>query len=217
MTKKCSPLWSFVAFIGLLGFFTACAATKSGVNVISLESPHPELSSLTMLGGDDFSIADEVPKNDATVLVWWATGCPCVRRYEDRILGLRAAFDNDRVSVFAIASNADDSAESLRDVSRARGFDVPIVVDRGGRLADLLGVRTTPTTVVLASDGRVVYRGWIDNERAPGVVERIPFVDQAVRALLDPNTGDAQKTSPIYGCRITRSLRSSGRDPQACQ
>ena len=191
-----------------------CASTST-TDVVRLEPPAPELAGLTDLGGKPFDLARLVREHEATVLVWFATQCPCVRRYQPRMEALRDAYRADRVALLAVASNADDDYETLKEAVAERELALPLAVDPGGRLATLLGVQSTPTVVLLDREGQVRFLGWIDNEREPGESGRVAYLEAAVDAVLEPGAGDAPSRSPVYGCRITRSLSEPSHCPKA--
>lgn len=181
---------------------TACAATG--------ERAQPSARALATvqlqhLDGEPFRLASTLRSHRLTVLVWWATRCPCVRRYAARVEDLRRRYADRGVALIAVASNADDSAKTLKPHAASLGLGGPVVLDPGGRLAALFGVRTTPTTLVLDRRGRVRFFGWIDNERQPGRSGRVPYAAQAIDALLAGERPSCPRT-PVYGCMITRRL-----------
>lgn len=143
--------------------------------------------------------------HDATVLVFWSASCPCVRRYQGRVDALLDAYPGTRVRVVGVSSNAGESFQGVLRVARERQVRIPLVRDEGGRLAEALGVHSTPTVVVLDASGSVRYLGWLDNERLPGDPGREAWLDRALRGVLDGKTPFAAR-SPTFGCLITRSL-----------
>ncbi len=143
--------------------------------------------------------------HDATVLVFWSASCPCVRRYQDRVDALLDAYPGTRVRVVGVSSNAGEPFQEALRVARERRVRIPLVRDEGGRLAEALGVHTTPTVVVLDSSGSVRYLGWLDNERLPGEAGREAWLDRALRGVLDGKSPFAAR-SPTFGCTITRTL-----------
>lgn len=170
-----------------LGFLTSCATTQ-------------------ITGRPPLAINDVVQKDaKATVLFWWATQCPCVARYHSRIESLSARYSQLGVSFIAISSNSDDENRAL-EISKRNALKLPLLMDPSGALANQLGVRTTPTVVVVDSSGAVQYRGWIDNERVEQGSDRIPYLENALKDVL-ANKHVATATSPIFGCRITKRLR----------
>jgi len=142
---------------------------------------------------------------DATVLVFWSAGCPCVRRYQGRVDALLDAYPPERLRVVGVASNAGEShAESLA-AAAARGVRIPIYRDEGGFVAAAIGARTTPTVAVLDARGVLRYLGWLDNERLPGDDGREPWLERALAGVLDGKASFSSRM-PVYGCAITRSL-----------
>ena len=149
---------------------------------------------------------------DATVLVFWSAGCPCVRRYQERVDALLETYPKDRVQVVALVSNAGETlAEGLKTAVE-RGVRVPIYRDEGGRVARAMGARSTPTVVVLDKKGDLRFLGWLDNERLPGVEGREPWLDLALTGVL-AGRDDFKKKTPTYGCIITRSLSEAQTSP----
>jgi thiol-disulfide isomerase/thioredoxin len=169
----------------------------------------PDDGRLRAVDGTPTALAATWAGHDATVLVFWASTCPCVKRYEARVAALRDRYPADRVAFRYVASNADDDLADLA-AARAAGREiVPFAQDPGGVLARTLGVVSTPTAVVIDAAGAVRFRGWIDNERVPGDPDREPWLEEAVDALL--SGGSARAVTPFWGCTITRSL---GERPQ---
>jgi len=157
--------------------------------------------------GEALALAPIVGTHDATVLVWWASTCPCVKRYEARVRDLAARLGSERAAFYYVASNADDGPE--RVAAAGAHAPLPILRDEGGELARRLGVVSTPTVVVLDRTGRVRFQGWLDNEHVPGDPDREPWLEETLDRLLAG--GDADRRTPTWGCMVTRSLGQVGR------
>jgi peroxiredoxin len=171
------------------------------------------LLSLKSADGDTVTLDGLRSGHDATVIVFWSATCPCVRRYQERVDALLDAYPPDRVRILAVSSNVGESFEDALRVAKERGVQVPLYRDESGRVADALGARSTPTVVVLDAKGKVRFLGWIDNERRPGESGREPWLERALTGVLDGTTKFSSR-SPVYGCRITRSL--FGPAPASC-
>jgi hypothetical protein len=170
-------------------------------------SARPPGAPLALVGADGAATTLDALREgkDATVLVFWSAGCPCVRRYQARVDALLDAYPPERVRVVGVASNAGESfAESLA-AARERGVRLPLYRDEGGYVAAAFGARTTPTVAVLDAAGKLRYLGWLDNERLPGERDREPWLDRALGGVLG-GSGDFPAKMPVYGCTITRSL-----------
>ena len=184
----------------------ACAAPSA-----SLRAGGPPLT-LVSAGGDTVTLEQLRRGRDATVLVFWSSTCPCVRRYQERVDALLDAWPADRVRVVGVASNAGEPHGEVLRVARERGVRLPIYRDEGGRVAEALGARSTPTVAVLDAAGEVRFLGWLDNERLPGDAGREPWLERALRGLLDGRTPFTART-PTWGCVITRSLFAPAERP----
>jgi peroxiredoxin len=197
------------AAAGLLLIAAGCASGKAAVR----EGTPPPV--LTASDGSSLTVAELVKGRDATVLVFWSSSCPCVRRYQDRVDGLLDAYPADRVRVVGISSNAGESYEKVVETARRRGVRIPIYRDESGAVASTLGARSTPTVVVLDPDGKVRFFGWFDNEYLPGDPGRKPWLDQALAGIL-AGRNDFSASTKTFGCIITRSLFGSPEPTQQC-
>lgn len=145
---------------------------------------------------------------DATVLVFWSDSCPCVRRYQERVDSLLDAWPAGRLRVLGVSSNAGETFEGVLAAAAERKVRIPIFRDEGGAVAQALGADSTPTVVLLDASGAIRFRGWLDNERLPGQPGREPWLERAIKGVLDGSTSFPSR-SPTYGCTITRSLFSA--------
>jgi hypothetical protein len=61
--------------------------------------------------------------------------------------------------------------------------------------------------VLVRKDGKVLFKGWIDNERLPGERGREAWLEQSLTAFTTGAQGPSK--APTWGCLITRSLSSA--------
>lgn len=190
------------------GLLLACAGPRAAATA------PVELGTLPLVSteGAQTSMGALLARADATVLVFWSAGCPCVRRYQARVDAVATAWAGRGVQVVQVASNAGESLAALRAAAAVRELRLPVWRDEGGHLARQLGARSTPTVVLLRRDGEVLYRGWLDNEREPGAPGREAWLEAALEGT-QRGTPFAAK-SPTWGCTITRSLAAP--EPPAC-
>lgn len=120
------------------------------IPVISLEGRPASLS--TVLG-----------KRPALVS-FWAPWCePCVRELPD-LERLSRTLSPCGVSVLGVAVG--EGPDAIGTFCRARGVTYPQVTDEGYHLADALGQRRIPATILLDGQGRVVFSGDALDDRA---------------------------------------------------
>ncbi|MGB8298518.1 MAG: redoxin family protein [Polyangia bacterium] len=188
-----------VATVLLASAVAGCASQKV--------AKRGQADELTLLTGE----GNAVPLREiwrgrrATVLISWSANCPCVRRYQDRVETLLEQYQAKGVAVLGVSSNADETFAEVKRVAGARGIHLPIMRDEDGLLAQALGVRSTPTVVLLDERGRARFVGWFDNERTPGEPDREPWLELALQGVLE-NRSDFATRSPVYGCTIARRL-----------
>ena len=199
--------WFVLAALAIAG----CAAAPATI----VERPGRAPLSLTAIDGSPVKLDQLWRERKVTVLVFWSGGCPCVRRYQGRVDALLDQYPADSVRVVGVSSNAGESFEDVIRVAKERRVRMPIFRDEGGRVAQAVGARSTPTVVVIDGRGALRFRGWIDNERLPGNPEREPYLERAIRGVLE-GRGDFAERSPIYGCAITRSLFGSASTSCCC-
>lgn len=181
----------------LVASLSACATAGGELLDTSTQPP------IYTTAGESLSLDALLAEKPATVLIWWASTCPCVKRYERRVAELAAR--HPALTFVHIASNADDGPEELA----AAKAPLPILHDPTGELATRLDVRSTPTVVVLSPTGAVLYRGWLDNEHDLSDPDREPWLEDALARIA---SGDLSLTqTPTWGCTVTRSLGQAGR------
>jgi len=164
---------------------------------------------LAARGGVTVTLGELTRDREIAVLVFWSASCPCVRRYQARVDALLDRYPRERVRVVGIASNAGETLEEALQVADSRGVRIPILRDEGGALARAVGATSTPTIAVLDAGGELRFLGWLDNEEPLESVDREPWLEEVVDALLAGRSGFATRT-PTYGCTITRALFGAG-------
>jgi hypothetical protein len=134
--------------------------------------------------------------------------CPCSRFNLEHLRRLVERF-GDRVQfVAAVQADDDRDAAELEDALAALDLRLVHFVDRGAAVARAAGVYSTPQAVVLARDGRLVYRGNYNTSRYC-TDPRTEFVRIALDHLVDPApppgaplAGALESSPPAYGCRL---------------
>jgi peroxiredoxin len=91
-------------------------------------------------------------------LTFWCSFCPSCRQVEQDLNALAEKYQG-RAVVAALDASAEETAAQCRKVAEEKGLTLPILLDGGGRSADLFGTRTTTTTVVIDQDGALRYCG----------------------------------------------------------
>lgn len=161
--------------------------------------------SLADTEGKQRSFNDLKGKNGALV-VFMSAQCPVVKGYAERINALAKDFGAKGISVIGMNSNATESLDYVKSNISERGHAFPMLIDKGNVIADKLGATVTPEVYLFDKDGKLVYRGAIDNDRSGENVTARPLQD-AVEAMLGGKTV-AKTETKAFGCTIKRATKS---------
>lgn len=191
----------------------ASAAPKSGAptstpaGAAELGKPAPAFSLLD-LDGKTVALADF--KGKIVVLEWFNAGCPFVKRNHEQgpLKDMAKRVTKNGVVWLSINSSAPGKEGSGVEANRggkARwAMDNPVLIDDQGVVGHAYGARTTPHMYVIDADGKLVYRGAIDNAQDGDTEQGAPFVNYVEAALGDLAAGRPVKTAETksYGCSV---------------
>ncbi len=136
------------------------------------------------------------------VLYFWSAECPWVARADEVVGGLASGW-GERVCVWRVASNANESHEALQTAASERGLSL-VLRDEKQDVADRYGVLVTPHFFVLDAQGVVRYSGALDDVTFRQKRPTRSFLAEAVEAILAGHRPDPAATA-AYGCALVRS------------
>ena len=153
-------------------------------------STAPEFKGKNMVTGDTVDLSAQ--RGKLVILTFWATWCaPC--RSELPILeGAQKLLGKDKLIVFAV--NFQDSPEAVRALKKlAATWQLVLVEDRGGRIADSYKIRAIPHLFMIDRDGKIVaiHTGYGDRS----LEELVSDINKALRV---PGGAD-QQPAPASG------------------
>lgn len=102
------------------------------------------------LDGRKFRLSDHIGK-EVVILNFFATWCDPCNTEMPELVAYFEKHKNDHFTMIAI--NADEKREALRGFTEKHRVAFPGIIDRGGSLQKLYGVRSYPTTVLIGTDG----------------------------------------------------------------
>jgi peroxiredoxin len=150
--------------------------------------------------------SQEFVKSKAIALVFLGTQCPLAKLYADRISKLEAAYNAKGVTFLAVNPNVQDSLEMMAAFARKHNLAIPFLKDPDQSLASAVGATRTPEVCLLNAEGKLVYRGRIDDQYGIGYTRETPEkseLKQAIDALLAGKSIE-QAEVPAAGCLIGR-------------
>ena len=158
--------------------------------------------SLPDTNGTTQSLKDLSGKNGA-VVVFLSAQCTVVRGYVSRINQLAADYQAKGINFIGINSNATEDLNWVKSNATEYGYKFPVLIDKGSVVADKLGATVTPEVYYVDANGKLLYHGAIDNDRAGKNVSET-FLKAAFDASLSGKK--IERTSAnAFGCSIKRT------------
>lgn len=157
-------------------------------------------------------------KDKITVVNFWSMTCPVMRGWESRLAAIQRKYAAKGVHFVMINSNdangeiGDDKdlEEGQKPYQKIRSHlkdeDLPytVLVDKGSKIADVFGAKTTPDIFVFDQTGTLIFRGLIDDDaRGSKGDEATHYLSDTLDALLAGEELEARETKP-QGCSIKR-------------
>jgi thiol-disulfide isomerase/thioredoxin len=167
--------------------------TAKRKSTISVGARVPDFSVRTLDGKTvklgELQNDQKLTKKGVVVLSFWCSTCHSCRRVEHHLDKLAKEYKG-QAAVIALDANAGETAEKVAAFAKDHGLALPIVLDPGGRTADLFGTEVTTTTIVIDGNGVLRYCGRFRQD--------VPYVEEALKAVL-AGKEVAVKTTPHDG------------------
>lgn len=146
------------------------------------------------------------------VLVFVGTTCPISNGYSPEYGRLVKEFSPKGVTFLAIHPDPDVDAKAASKHAEDYKLTMTVLLDPEQKVAKEAGVKVTPEAVVLSPDGKILYRGRIDDKylaAGPGrrkleASERTLAL--AIGSLLEGKTPKEARTK-AYGCPLPETAK----------
>ena len=138
-----------------------------------------------------------------TVLLFFSGDCPVQKAHDARLRELVASYQPKGVAFVAVASETDADVARLRAELGKRGLAMPLVEDRGAKLADQLAVEYSTHVVLLDRERHPLYSGGIDDERSRLTDHAKPWLRSALEDTLAGRPVATARTEPL-GCPLSK-------------
>ena len=172
----------------------------SGANDTEAGKPVADFS-LPDVEGTNHSLASLKGKN-GTVLIFISTQCPVSNAYNERMEKLAQDYRSRGVNVIGINANSTESVGDIKAHAAEHKLTFTILKDKSNKVADQLGATNTPEVFLLDANGKLVYRGRIDNSRNGQSISSNDLRD-AIDATLSGKPV-ANSFVRAFGCSIKR-------------
>jgi len=180
-------------------FLLLCAALWPAAPLARADSASPGIAGLVLRasGGAALDLSAQVRAHKATVVIFYAAGCPCFAAHVERLRQLAAELGPRGVDFLVVDSERRASGEPPPRTEIAPGL--PLVRDDGGALARRLGATYATESYIFDQAGRLRYHGGVDSDRKYLRTDAQPYLRQALAHLL---AGDAPPftSTKALGC-----------------
>jgi peroxiredoxin len=111
---------------------------------------------LANTAGEDVSLSDLLARGPV-ILDFWATWCkPCLQGFPG-LQGLLDRYKDRGLTVVAISVDGPRSRGRVTPFIRSREYDFEVLLDTQGRVAKKYNAMAIPRTVLISSEGEVVF------------------------------------------------------------
>ena len=142
----------------------------------------------------------------AIAVIFMCNHCPYVQLYLNRMKELQADFQDRNVTLIGINANdpnqyPDDSFENMKIFAANNQLNFPYIRDVAQDVAESFGASKTPEVFLLDQDGRLRYKGLIDDNADDPAAVGVSYLRSAIDQLLKSEPVDPSSTEAI-GCSI---------------
>jgi peroxiredoxin len=203
--KRNRSFVSIACLAVVLGFLAATHAQDVATSVALGAAAPAATVKMKGVDGRELSIADAKGEK-GTLVIFTCNHCPWVKAWETRIAEIGNAWQAKGIGVIAINSNdpaayPEDAFEEMQKRAKDRGMRYPYVVDATSEVARAFGASHTPEIFLFGKDGKLAYKGAVDdNAKEPEKVKE-HFLADALEAVAAGKAPPMPETKAL-GCSI---------------
>ncbi|TAJ16776.1 MAG: hypothetical protein EPO68_10520 [Planctomycetota bacterium] len=131
-----------------------------------------------------------------TVYMTLGVNCPATPQYTERVKDIERAYLSKGVSFVYIYPNKTESSEAKAAFHLKSGYVGGMIDDEGARITKLLAGKKTSEAFVVGKDGKIAYRGGIDDSLKAAEVKQ-KYLATALDELLAGKPVTTQSTQPF--------------------
>ena len=140
-----------------------------------------------------------------TAVIFTCNECPYSKGYENRLFALAKDYQAKGVGFVAINSNdprivPGDGFEFMVKRAQEKNFPYPYVLDETQEIARAYGARVTPHIFLLDAQGKLVYRGRVDDSLEEPKIKSRDF-SAALNAMVSGQPVKVAETK-AFGCSV---------------
>jgi peroxiredoxin len=173
---------------------------------------------LTLLDLDGKPVKAHDLMGKITVVNFYSTKCPIQKAWDQRLSDIQKQFEVQGVTFLHIDSNTTEidqdptvpdskPVDALKAHLKDNNLPFRVLLDHGNIAADLFDARTTPHVYVFGKDGRLIYKGLVDDDQKDrNVDKRNNWLRDVLGKLLKDEKVEPFATKE-EGCSIKRTKK----------
>jgi hypothetical protein len=176
--------------------------TSSNLNMEKIQAfgqPVPEFALPLLDGSGIQTLHDFLIGKRGAVIVFWSAVCTHCRRYDNYFNAF--AEWHPELAFAVIASRYGEMPEEMQDAVSQRRLLFPILLDENGEIAGKWYSQQTPRCYLLTADGKLLYRGAVDNFKFPTDPDYVAYLEPAIDSYLAGRSIIRSETAS-FGCAI---------------
>ena len=139
-------------------------------------------------------------------VIFMCNHCPYVHLYLNRLKQIQADFQDRAVTLIGINANdaiqyPDDSFENMKIFATTNELNFPYIRDVTQDVGQSFGAQTTPQVFLLDKDGKLRYKGLIDDNANDPAGVQVQYLRNAIAQLLNGEPVTPTSTEAI-GCSV---------------
>jgi len=159
-----------------------------------------------------------------TVVNFYSIQCPIQRAWDSRLAEIQKEFEAQGVVFLHVNSNVTEIGEEapkqdgeqkpyakIREHLKAEGLPFRVLADHGNKIADFFEAKTTPHVYVFGQDGKLIYKGLVDDDQKNRNAEKRNNYLRDVLGKLLKNEKVEPFATKEEGCSIKRVGAGGGR------
>ena len=163
-------------------------------------------ASFTLKGTDGKTHSlESVAGEKGTAVIFTCNECPYAKGYENRLIALAKDYQAKGVGFVAINSNdpkivPGDGFDFMVKRAKDKDLPYPYLFDETQAIAQAYGARVTPHIFLLDAQGKLVYRGRVDDSLEEGKIKERDF-SAALAAIVSGQPVKVAETK-TFGCGV---------------
>jgi peroxiredoxin len=159
-----------------------------------------KIPKFSLKGTDEKVYSSEDLKGEyGSVMIFWCNHCPYVKAWEKEVLRIVENYKDKFGFAFINSNDPNKYPEDSFENMKKKNYPVPYLFDETQEVARMFGAERTPHVFVFDRDGKLVYKGAVDDDYEGNPKKR--YLIEVLDALISGKEVPYRET-PAVGCTI---------------